>query len=203
MITIVDYGMCNLGSIRNMFKRIGVETTTTADVEEIRKATKLILPGIGAFDQAMQKLDELGLIPALTAKVVQEQTPVLGICLGMQILTKGSEEGQRAGLGWIDAETVRFRFPDDPQRKIPHMGWATVAIAKQTPLVANLPPEPRYYFVHSYYVRCHNTADILLTAEYGTAFTAAFHHHNIMGVQFHPEKSHRYGVSILSNFSSL
>jgi glutamine amidotransferase len=202
MIVIVDYGMGNVGSIRNMFHRLGLESTITNNPAAIARADRLILPGVGAFDIGMRNLRACGLIPLLEMKVQQEHTPVLGICLGMQLLTLGSEEGQLCGLGWIEADTVRFRFADQiAPPKVPHMGWSRVRPEKDSPLSEGMSAEARFYFVHSYHVRCRHDEDIWLSCEYGVRFTAAVRRGNIVGVQFHPEKSHKFGMRLLDNFA--
>jgi glutamine amidotransferase len=202
MIAIVDYRTGNLNSIRNMLNKIGVPATITSSPDEIRRANKLIMPGIGAFDAGMRRLKDSGLIPLLNELVLVEKKPLLGICLGMQLMTRGSEEGAMAGLGWIQAATKRFDRSDDPTLKVPHMGWNVVSPAKRSALLADSPEEPRFYFTHSYFVRCDNSCDRLLTVQYGaTVFDAAFEHDNVMGVQFHPEKSHRFGMWFLKNFA--
>lgn len=200
MITIVDYRMGNLGSISNMLKKIGVQALITSDPEAIATASKLILPGVGAFDAGMENLERTGLVPLLNERVLQAHVPTLGICLGMQLMTRSSEEGQRPGLGWIDARALRFR-PSDPSLKVPHMGWNRVKPTRDSALTDSLPDEPRFYFVHSYYVQCSNPDDVLLTTSYGQDFHSAFRHGNVWGVQFHPEKSHKFGMSLLRNFA--
>lgn len=201
MIVIIDYGMGNLGSIQNMLKKIGAEAAISSDLEEIARASKLILPGVGAFDNGMRMLEERGLRKVLDRKVLVEGTPVLGICLGMQLFCTGSEEGSLPGLGWIDAETVRFHFGDaHTQLKIPHMGWNTVRVVKESPLFRDANGEQRFYFVHSYHVVCRDRRDVLTETSYGFDFTSAVQRGNIMGVQFHPEKSHRFGLNLLKNF---
>lgn len=198
MIVIVDYGMGNVGSIRNMLKRIGKDSTISADPNVIKSASMLILPGVGAFDNGMRRLHQLSLIPLLNQKVLQEHTPVLGICLGMQLFTARSEEGSLPGLGWIDAETVRFSLPAESQKKIPHMGWNYIE-PKCHPEFWKELEQSRYYFVHSYRVQCKNPSDVMATADYGGTFTAAICRGNIFGTQFHPEKSHRFGMTLLRN----
>ena len=201
MIAIVDYGLGNLGSIKNMLKKIGVESQITGDISAIDSATKLILPGVGAFDNGMENLNATGLHECLNRKVLQQKTPILGICLGMQLMTKSSEEGKLQGLGWIDAQTIKFRFDDPAQLKtVPHMGWEYVNAVKKSNLIKDMHADPRYYFVHSYYVNCMERSDELLLANYGNDFVAGFERDNIVGVQFHPEKSHKYGMRLLKNF---
>ena len=201
MITIVDYGMGNLGSIKNMFKRIGVPTVLAADPEAIEKADKLVLPGVGNFDQAMKRINSSDLHEILDRKALMERIPILGICLGMQLLTQSSEEGTSLGLGWIKA--ITRRFPKTSNLKVPHMGWNIVSPVRESPISKNLPDEIRFYFVHSFYVHVENEEDSILKAHYGINFDAAIQHGNIFGVQFHPEKSHKYGMLFLKNFANL
>lgn len=202
MIVIVDYGVGNLGSILNMFKKVGVKACVSGEEEIIRASEKLLLPGVGAFDAGMQSLNNSGLRPVLDDCVLQLKKPVLGICLGMQLMTKRSEEGTLPGLGWIDADVKKIQI-EDATMKIPHMGWNIVQIAKPDPLFENLPEYSRFYFVHSYKVMCHNPDDILLYTNYGQQFTSAFRNNNRWGVQFHPEKSHKFGMRLLKNFAEL
>lgn len=200
MITVIDYKTGNLGSIQNILKRIGVESVVTSDKDEIARATKLILPGVGAFDTGMRNLTELDLFEVLNKKVVDEKIPVLGICLGMQLMSKGSEEGSMGGLGWINAETVRFRFTDTIEYKIPHMGWNFIKQHKESRLFNNMYPDARFYFVHSYFFKANDPEDILTSTTYEIEFTSAVEKGNILGVQFHPEKSHKFGMKLLKNF---
>ena len=200
MITIIDYKTGNLGSIQNILKRIGEESVVTSDKDEIAGASKLILPGVGAFDTGMRNLTELDLIDILNEKVIIEKTPVLGICLGMQLLSKGSQEGSLPGLGWIDADTVRFRFEDIIEYKIPHMGWNFIRQHKTSKLLDNMYPDARFYFVHSFFFRANEKEDVLTSTTYEIEFTSAIERGNILGVQFHPEKSHKFGMKILKNF---
>jgi glutamine amidotransferase len=204
MICIIDYGAGNIGSISNMLRKIGTANTITSNIGEIEKAEKLILPGVGHFDYGMQKLKESKLVDVLDYKVKEEKVPILGICLGAQLMTNRSEEGTSEGLGWFEAEVKKFSFlPGEPALRVPHMGWNFVRIQKQTPLTKDLPDEPRYYFVHSYYLHPHNLSDIMLTTVYGNEFASALSNGNIFAVQFHPEKSHKYGLKIFQNFLSL
>lgn len=203
MIAVIDYGLGNTGSIKNMLKKVGYpDVVITHNPEEIEKADKLVLPGVGAFDYGMQMIHEFSLLPVLNKEVLEKKKPVLGICLGMQLLTKGSEEGQLPGLGWIDAYTYKFVFANK-ELKVPHIGWEYITPVKQHSLVDNLPSPSKYYFVHSYYVKCKDKADELLTCNYGIDFTCSVQHDNIMGVQFHPEKSHKYGMQLFKNFINL
>jgi len=203
MIVVVDYGMGNIGSILNMLRKAGAKAMLSRQPEDLLQANRLILPGVGAFDAGMHNLLKLGYMENLNYKVLQERTPILGICLGVQLFTRNSEEGQKSGLGWLDAHTVRFTFDDaSEQYKIPHMGWNNVRICKPTPLFPNPEQSQRFYFVHSYYVQCNNSSDILTRTTYGIEFTSAVCRGNILGVQFHPEKSHRFGLEFFKSFLS-
>lgn len=203
MITIVNYGLGNLGSIFSMLKKIGVESSITSDPEEIAKAHKIILPGVGHFDRAMERIDRSGIREILDRKALIEKVPILGICLGMQLLTKSSEEGQIPGLGWVPAKTVRFRFPKESSLKIPHMGWNLVQRATASSLTENFVPEHRFYFVHSYHAQVEDEKYSILKTEHGYPFDSAIQNGNIFGVQFHPEKSHRFGMRLLENFAKI
>lgn len=203
MIIIIDYGMGNLGSIYNMFKHINVESKISKDLDDISKAEKILLPGVGRFDAAIERIRENGLKEILDQKVLVEKVPILGICLGMQILTTESEEGKLKGLNWITAQTKKFLFSDN-HFKIPHMGWKMVRSAKENPLTDNLPAESRFYFVHSYYVKVEDEKNTLLKTNYGgIEFDSAIHKDNIWGTQFHPEKSHKFGIKLLENFAKI
>lgn len=203
MITIVDYGMGNLGSVFNMFKKIGAAAEITGDLERIGQAQKILLPGVGSFDAAMQRINDGGFKAVLDKKATQDKIPVMGICLGMQLLTNGSEEGKLPGFGWIPGEAKRFQVPPGSDLKVPHMGWNIIHPTRQHPLVAGLPEEPRFYFVHSYYVTAADPAHALATAHHGVDFHAMLQRDNIMGAQFHPEKSHKFGMQLLGNFAAL
>lgn len=204
MITIIDYKIGNLGSIKNMLKKIGQSSNITSDVDEISKAEKIILPGVGHFGHGMRRLKESGCIDVLNHKAKVEKIPVLGICLGAQLLTKFSEEGNEEGLSWIDAEVKKFNKELMPEPlPIPNMGWCDLQIRSADRLVENLPQNSRFYFVHSYHIVCKDSKNELLSAHYGYPFTAAIHHENIYGVQFHPEKSHKFGMKLMDNFCRL
>ncbi|MBS4044370.1 MAG: imidazole glycerol phosphate synthase subunit HisH [Chitinophagaceae bacterium] len=201
MLTIIDYKTGNLGSIKNMLKRLGIASEITNDKEVIENAEKLILPGVGHFDYGMQQLYNYGLIPLLNKKVLEDKIPILGICLGVQLLTDGSEEGNEKGLGWIKGKTIAFdKTKLATNQKIPNMGWAEVENYSQSKLFENMHDEPRFYFVHAYHLKLENPVDCLVTAKYGYDFAAGIEQDNILGVQFHPEKSHKYGMKILENF---
>ncbi len=194
--------MGNLGSIANMLKKIGQSAQISSDPEVIQNAERLILPGVGAFDNGVRRLDELCLVDVIKAKV-KDGSPLLGICLGMQLLSNSSEEGELSGLGLIDAETVKFNFGDDKKLNIPHMGWNSVTVCQNNPVFENLEEENKFYFVHSYHVVCRKEENILTQTEYGIGFASSICNNNILGVQFHPEKSHKYGMQLLKNFTSM
>lgn len=200
MITIIDYKTGNLGSIQNILKRIGEESIITSDKHQISRATKIILPGVGAFDTGMSNLKELDLVDILNEKVIIEKVPVLGICLGMQLLSEMSDEGSLPGLGWINAKTVRFNFTNKMEYKIPHMGWNFIVQQKSSKLFTEMYSDARFYFVHSFFFKANNQSDILTSTTYEIDFTSAIERGNILGVQFHPEKSHKYGMKLLKNF---
>lgn len=203
MIHIVDYGVGNCGSIANMLSYLGIENRISNDPKEILGAERLILPGVGAFDAGMQNLEERGLLEPLRQAIRERQTPILGICLGMQLLCAGSEEGRRPGLGVIDAHCVRFDPAATPAPiKVPHMGWAELDIVRP----GRLFPEKayaRFYFVHSYHVVCAQPGDVAARALHGISFTAAIERGSVFGVQFHPEKSHRFGMRVLRTFADI
>jgi glutamine amidotransferase len=202
MIAIIDYEIGNLAAIANMFNRLGVLCEITADPVKIETADKIVLPGNGAFDACMLSLRATGLIPLLNEKVITQKTPLLGICVGAQMLGVGSEEGKENGLAWMEIEVKRF--PDMPNLRVPHMGWCHVKnVSKAHPQFEKLPEDARFYFVHSYYLDPANAEEVLLTANYGIDFAAAVGKDNIVGVQFHPEKSHRFGKQLFARFAGL
>ena len=203
MITIINYGMGNLGSVQNMLKRIGIKSIISSDINEIEKAEKILLPGVGSFDAAISKIDELNLRPVLTFMAKEKKVPFLGICLGMQLLTESSEEGVLKGLNFVPAKTIKFKFPENSNLKIPHMGWNLVTKKTESVLTKNFTDEFRFYFVHSYHVKCDNPINSILTNNYGYEFDSAIQNENVFGAQFHPEKSHKYGMQLLSNFANI
>lgn len=205
MITIVDYGMGNLGSIKNMFKYIGVEVEIQSDVDKIKNASKILLPGVGSFDTAMKKINESDLKEVLNEKALKEQVPVLGICLGMQLLTNSSDEGKLNGLGWIDAKTMSFKDRIDKKYRIPHMGWNIVNKSNESLLTNGFEEfdETRFYFVHSFFVKVEDEKNSILKTNYGIEFDSAIAKDNIMGAQFHPEKSHKFGMKLFENFARI
>jgi glutamine amidotransferase len=203
MITIVNYGMGNLGSVQNMLKRIGAESKITSDINEIEQAEKILLPGVGSFDAAVTKIDELNLRSILVHKAKVDKIPFLGICLGMQLLTRNSEEGVLAGLDLVPAKTVKFKFEESQHLKIPHMGWNLVRKNTQSLLTQNFTEDYRFYFVHSYKVECDSNQNSILKTNYGGEFDSAIQNENVYGAQFHPEKSHKFGMHLLTNFSKI
>ncbi|MEZ4852483.1 MAG: imidazole glycerol phosphate synthase subunit HisH [Bacteroidia bacterium] len=202
MITIIDYGLGNLASIKNMLKRIGIKSIITDDPEKIAAAEKLILPGVGAFEMGMNYIREKGLLDVMNQRVLEDKVPVLGICLGMQLLSRHSEEGDAEGLGWIEGDTIKFDFEPSKNLKIPHMGWSEISQEHSSQLMHEMYEDPRFYFVHSYHVVCDDPEDVLLSVDYGMKVTCGVEKGNIMGVQFHPEKSHKFGMKLLSNFAN-
>jgi len=199
LITIIDYGMGNIASIQKMLKKIGYDSELTNNKERILNSQKIILPGVGAFDYGMKNLKDQDLIQVLRYKAIEKKTPFLGICLGMQLLGKSSEEGQEEGLSLIDFNTIKFKF-DNVKLKIPHMGWNYIEYNSDSKLFKDMYEEARYYFVHSYYVE-NNDSYTIARANYGFDFSAAVRKDNILGVQFHPEKSHKFGMRLLKNFA--
>jgi glutamine amidotransferase len=202
-VAIVDYGMSNLHSVKRKLDRIGVHAQLTSEPSELLRADRLLLPGVGHFGKAMQHLVQLGLVPALHEAVVVRKTPILGICLGMQLFARKSEEGGAEGLGWIDADVTRFGIEDTRRFKVPHMGWNGVRIARSSPLLEGVTEQTEFYFVHAYHMVCHDSEDVLCDTDYGYPFTSVVQRGNLYGVQFHPEKSHDAGEALLRNFLSL
>jgi len=208
MLVVVDYGISNIGSLVNMLKKFGVSALVSSRGSEIEKADKLILPGIGAFDAGMQRLTDLNLVEVLNKKVKEEKIPTLGICLGMQLMAKSSTEGKLRGLSWFDGEVIRFDFSTQNSssteslstEKIPHMGWNFIEQKKKSKLFLDFPDHPKFYFVHSYHFKSNCEADVLCVTHHGYEFASGIEHENIAGVQFHPEKSHNFGLHLLKNF---
>jgi len=200
MISILNYGAGNLASIQNMLKKIGADSCIISTPDEVKQAVALIIPGVGRIDFAVRQIDALGLRSELNQAALIRKIPVLGVCLGMQLMTNRSEEGNLPTLGWIDAVTLKIINKGDVLR-VPHMGWNTVRIRKAHPIFdGTIGEEHRFYFVHSYAVQCHDSTDVLATTRYGEEFVSAFSRENIIGVQFHPEKSHRFGKELFSRF---
>jgi glutamine amidotransferase len=203
MITILDYGMGNIGSLENMIRKAGGAVRIAKEAEDLTSAEKLILPGVGHFDYAMNALTSKGFRQILDYKVVNERRPILCICLGAQLVTESSEEGSQAGLGWIKGRSVRYRFPQESQLKLPHMGWNDVKVLKPSRLFTEMHADPCFYFVHNFHLLCDDPADALTTTHYGYDFVSSMEHENIFAVQFHPEKSHKYGLKLIKNFVEL
>ena len=202
-IIIIDYKMGNILSIINKIRRVGYDAIVTNEINLIKTADKLILPGVGHFQKAIENLKQLHLLDVLNEAVLVRKIPILGICLGMQLMASHSEEGDVAGLSWLDADVVRFRVSDQLRFKIPHIGWNNAIVEKESPLFKGISPEAMFYFVHSYYMKCHNKEDILTATEYDYLFTSSIQKNNIYGTQFHPEKSHDDGEMLLRNFINL
>ena len=192
--------MGNIGSISNMLKYLGAKATISNEYKTIKNADKLILPGVGHFDRAMENITRQSLLEVIHEMALDKKKPFLGICLGMQLMCNSSEEGRSAGLKLVDAEVKKFNFTDDKTLKIPHMGWNYIQPQKQTKILNGLDEKSRFYFVHSYFVDCANISDELTETNYGKQFVSSFEHDNLIGVQFHPEKSHRFGISLFKNF---
>lgn len=203
MIVVLDYGLGNLGSIKKMVRRVGGSCEISSSVEAIADATKLVLPGVGSFDKAMQNLRSGGFLDILNQRVLRDGVPCLGICLGMQILFESSEEGQEKGLGWIKGRVRRFSFEEGSKLRIPHMGWNVGYPVRPSPLLDNMFAENRFYFVHSYHVECDDPDDVMLYTEYGYRFPSGIQRGQIYGLQFHPEKSHKFGKRIFEAFLRL
>ncbi len=204
MIGIIDYGLGNIKAFANVYERLKVPCKTVKSKSDFTNVSKIILPGVGAFDHAMIKLNNSGLKDYLEDLVSLKKMPVLGICVGMQILANSSDEGDLPGLGWIDGNVKKFDINDIPfKTKLPHMGWNNISLNKQNLLMKGLNQNSKFYFLHSYYFSCKDKSNALSSSFYGKEFTSAVNHKNVYGVQFHPEKSHHNGVTILNNFSLL
>lgn len=203
MILLPNLSIGNFASVVRMVQKVGGSARLTDSPDEIRTADKIILAGVGAFDNGMRSIHERCWADALTEAVTRRKAPVLGICLGMQLMCKASEEGNLPGLGWMDAEVKRFDASRDSTLKVPHMGWSTVNVARPNVLIPSGDAEQRFYFVHSYYATCTRPDDVLAVAQHGTEFVAAFGRDNLYGVQFHPEKSHRFGMEVMKRFVEL
>ncbi len=200
MIVVVDYGMGNVGSVLNMLRKLGAKSCLSAEPIEIASADRFILPGVGAFDAGIRNLTGIAGYEMLCQRVLQDGAPILGICLGMQLFTKSSEEGVLPGLGWIDARTVRIPDAGSGTLRLPHMGWNVAHAVRPSPLFPSSTDPQRFYFVHSYHVVCHDDDDVLAQTSYGITFTSSLCRGNIVGAQFHPEKSHRFGIGFLDRF---
>lgn len=202
-LVIVNYGMGNLNSVKRAMSRLRVDSVISSKPEDIAESDKIILPGVGHFGKAMSNLKELGLLDVLNEVVLIKKKPILGICLGMQLLAEKSEEGDSVGLGYIDGEVVKFRVSDSLKYKVPHMGWNQIIAKKESPLMKDLPEPKEFYFVHSYHFKTANESDVLNRTNYDYDFVSAVEKDNIFGVQYHPEKSHDTGAKLLKNFIEL
>lgn len=203
MIVIFDYGVGNLTSIMKMINKSGNKAIISGDRKDLEQATKIVMPGMGHFDHCMRKFNQSGLRDLITERVMNEKIPLLGICVGLQMFFSKSDEGTESGLGWIPGEVVRFDETKFKQKlTVPNMGWLDVRFGKESPMLTNLEAS-RFYFAHSYHIVAGNAEDILMSAEYGYSFSVAIEKQNIIGVQFHPEKSHRFGMQLLQNFSEI
>jgi glutamine amidotransferase len=204
MITIIDYGVGNIKAFQNIYKTLGKEVCIAKNAIDLKNATKLILPGVGHFDYAMNKFNNSGMVDIVSELVQKNKIPILGICVGMQMLANLSEEGLLPGLGWIDAVVKKLDSSLLQQTtRLPHMGWNDINIVNKNPLFYNVKSSPKYYFLHSYYFDCKDKSNVIATSNYGKTFACAVNYNNIFGVQFHPEKSHLYGIKLLENFSNL
>jgi len=204
MIAIIDYGVGNINAFINVYRKLSIDIKRATNENDLNGATRLILPGVGAFDHAMSQFESSGMHAKVEKMVIQDKIPILGVCVGMQMLAKSSTEGNLPGLGWIDGTVKRFNSDDIPfETKFPHMGWNKVTFVKQSPLFDDMKATSEFYFLHSYYFQCNNENNILSIANYGVEFTVAVNHENIYGIQCHPEKSHQDGVQLLKNFANL
>lgn len=201
MIAIVDYGVGNVGALTNMFEYLGVESELTSDPDRIARAERLLLPGVGHFDKAMRELRERALVEPLNHAVLERRAPVLGICLGSQLLARRSEEGIEPGLGWIEADVVRIPQSGQSQLKVPHMGWSDIVVERPTAIFPTEASGERYYFAHSFHVVTDRPEDTVATIHYGQSLACAIRSGNVHGAQFHPEKSHRFGMRVLKAFA--
>lgn len=204
MIAIINYGLGNIRAFANVYERLNIPVSVAKIADDLKATTKIILPGVGAFDHAMRKLNSSGMRDTIEKLVLDQKLPILGICVGMQILAKSSDEGVLPGLGWIDGTVKKFDASVfNSKIQLPHMGWNTIHPNNDNPLLVNFNNDSRFYFLHSYYFQCNNQNDTIATTEYGIQYTSAVNNRNIYGVQFHPEKSHQWGIQLLKNFAEL
>jgi len=204
MITIIDYGSGNIRAIANIYEKLNIPYLIAKRPDDVIGAKKIFLPGVGAFDETISKLDEIGFRSVLDKEVLENKVPILGICVGMQILAETSEEGALKGLGYIKGHVKKFDVTKlEAKPKLPHLGWNSIEIKRKTPLLENIDPYKGFYFLHTYFFECSDDNDALTTTNYGYSFSSAINHNNIFGFQFHPEKSHSNGVNLLHNFAKL
>jgi glutamine amidotransferase len=203
MIAIIDYGLGNVIAFANVYKKLNIPAIIVKHAEDLKDATKVILPGVGSFDKAIQRLERSGIRQLLNEIVLHRHVPVLGVCVGMQMLANSSEEGTLAGLGWINGEVKRFNPSPDNSIRIPHMGWNNLRLLKANSLLQGIDLDARFYFLHSYYFQCNRSQDIVAVTDYDREFACVVNFENIFGVQFHPEKSHQWGIRLLENFGKL
>ena len=204
MITIIHYGLGNIRAFVNIYERLNIPVAVARTAGDLQHATKIILPGVGAFDYAMELLNRSGMRETLDELVLGRQVPILGVCVGLQMMAQSSEEGELPGLGWIDGTVKKLPVSGlNSKTQLPHMGWNTIQFDTPHPLLINLDRESRFYFLHSYYFHCNNKNDIVTTTQYGIQFASMVNAKNIYGVQFHPEKSHYWGTQLLMNFAEL
>ena len=204
MIALIDYGVGNIRAFTNIYKNLNIPVKIAKNVDDLTDVTKLILPGVGAFDHAMEQLEQSGMRQRLDELVLDNRMPIVGICVGMQMLAHSSDEGKLSGLGWIDASVKRFDVSKiNYTTHLPHMGWNDVNPIKENGILKGLENDAKFYFLHSYYFHCNDSLDTIATTDYGIEFSCAVNKNNIYGVQFHPEKSHQYGIQLLNNFANL
>lgn len=204
MISIVDYGLGNVRAFVNALNLIGVKTEAVNNASKLNKSSKIILPGVGSFDHAIEKLNSSGMRDTLEQLVINDKIPILGVCVGMQILAESSREGRLSGLGWIKGKVKMLDASKlQAKPKLPHMGWNNISIQRNIDLMLGLNSSSMFYFLHSYYFDCEDNNEVITTTKYGIEFSSSINKENIFGVQFHPEKSHIYGIKLLSNFSKL
>jgi imidazole glycerol-phosphate synthase subunit HisH len=204
MITVIDYGLGNVQAFVNVYNRLDIPVNVAKSIDDLALTTKIILPGVGSFDRAMQQFNSSGMRELIEKLVLEKEIPILGVCVGMQMLANSSEEGKLSGLGWVDGDVKKFDLISMVQsQNLPHMGWNNVVSEAEDVLFKDIKGEKKFYFLHSYYFDCYNQSNIIGVTDYGFNFTSAIKKKNIFGVQFHPEKSHHYGGQLLKNYSEI